>query len=53
MIDIDEEEIKVTSEYETEMQPEEEFEIGSDDVISEEETGFGDDFSGVNDEIFR
>ena len=31
------------------MEPEEESEIGSDDVTSEEETKFGDDFSGVND----
>ena len=57
VIDIEsEEEIKVTSKQETEMEPEEEFEIGSDDVTSEEETGFGDDFSGVNDKriiIFR
>ena len=30
------------------MEPEEQFEIGSGDVTSEEETGFGDDFSGVN-----
>ena len=50
VIDIESEDgIKVTSEKETEMEPEEEFEIGSDDVTSEEETGFGDDFSGVND----
>ena len=38
------------------MEPEEEFQIGSGDVTLEEETGFGDDFSGVNDEriiIFR
>ena len=43
------EEIKVTSEQETEMEPEEPCEIGSDDVTSKEEAGCGDDFSGIND----